>query len=52
MAGVSWAPEAIKCLPSYDAEKGNFNTGQAKVHLAIAGRTTDGWYPMGKVDVL
>jgi len=28
------------------------HTGQAKVHLAIAGRTTDGWYPMGKVDVL
>ncbi|WP_394678597.1 hypothetical protein [uncultured Sphingobacterium sp.] len=52
MAGVSWAPEAIQCLPSDDAVKGNFNTDQASVHLAIAWRTTDGWYPMGKVDVL
>jgi len=37
---------------AHDAKKGNFKTGQARVHLAIAGRTADGWYPMGEVGVL
>lgn len=38
----------------YNLEVGivDHNTGEAKVRLAIAGRTADGWYPMGKVDVL
>ncbi|WP_343559048.1 DUF4832 domain-containing protein [Sphingobacterium sp.] len=28
------------------------NTGQAGVKLAITGRSPDGWYPMGKIEVL
>jgi len=39
---------------TYDLEIGivDRNTGEAKVRLAIAGRTTDGWYPMGKIEVI
>jgi len=28
------------------------NTGETEVKLAIAGRTLDEWYPMGKIEVL